>query len=59
MIQSKTPESLLMQNIAVRSRSWDWQIGILPDPDPVLRKLADGWLAACATGGEFRAKFRH
>ena len=34
----------LMEDIAVRSRAWDWGgfFGIMPDPDPVLRKLPDG-----------------
>lgn len=34
----------LSQEIATRQAAWDWTglIGILPDPDPVLRRLPDG-----------------
>lgn len=34
----------LTHEIATRSAAWDWtgMIGILPDPDPVLRRLPDG-----------------
>ena len=37
-------KTAIMDDIAVRSRAWDWGgfFGLMPDPDPVLRKLADG-----------------
>ena len=39
--------SVLSEEIAVRSRAFDWGgfFGIMPDPDPVLRKLPDGGVA--------------
>ncbi|MBT0666344.1 DUF935 family protein [Geobacter pelophilus] len=42
---SETPdESQLMTDIATRQAAWDWSgfMGLLPDPDPILRKLGDG-----------------
>jgi phage gp29-like protein len=34
----------LQQEIATRQAAWDWSgfMGLLPDPDPILRKLGDG-----------------
>jgi len=40
-----TPErERLMDDIATRQAAWDWSgfMGLLPDPDPILRKLGDG-----------------
>lgn len=40
-----TPErERLQEDIATRQAAWDWSgfMGLLPDPDPILRKLGDG-----------------
>jgi len=42
---SETPQrDRLLEEIATRQAAWDWTgfLGLLPDPDPVLRKLPDG-----------------
>jgi phage gp29-like protein len=42
---SDTPgKERLLEEIATRQAAWDWTgfLGLLPDPDPILRKLGDG-----------------
>lgn len=39
-----TDRNRLQEEIATRQAAWDWSgfMGLLPDPDPILRKLGDG-----------------